>query len=104
MASAFGGKAKEEPPMSQKDVETLHAKIWPNCQGTGCFGRCLQSHPRHWRQKAVTRDHPDLRVRRQCSLLSPARSSLYYHLRGETTESLAFMEIIDRQFLEPVVH
>lgn len=27
MASAFGGKAEEEPPISQKDVEKLHAKI-----------------------------------------------------------------------------
>jgi transposase len=27
MASAFGVKAEEEPPISQKDVEKLHAKI-----------------------------------------------------------------------------
>ena len=27
MASAFGGKAEEAPPISQKDVEKLHAKI-----------------------------------------------------------------------------
>lgn len=27
MASAFGGKAEEEPQISQKDVEKLHAKI-----------------------------------------------------------------------------
>jgi transposase len=27
MASAFGGKAGEEPPISHKDVEKLHAKI-----------------------------------------------------------------------------
>lgn len=45
-------------------------------------------------------DHPDLSVRRQCSLLSLARSSLYYHPRGESAENLAFMEIIDKQFLE----
>ncbi len=29
-------------------------------RGAGFFGRCLQSHPRHWRQKAVNQDHPDL--------------------------------------------
>ena len=45
-------------------------------------------------------DHPDLSVRRQCRLLSLARSSLYYHPRGESVENLAFMEIIDKQFLE----
>lgn len=27
MASAFGGNAEKEPPISQKDVEKLHAKI-----------------------------------------------------------------------------
>jgi putative transposase len=48
----------------------------------------------------VKQDHPDLSVRRQCSLLSLARSSLYYQPRGESAENLAFMEIIDRQFLE----
>lgn len=44
--------------------------------------------------------HPDLSVRRQCSLLSLARSTLYYQPRGESAENLAFMEIIDKQFLE----
>ncbi|MDB2406906.1 hypothetical protein N9W17_00010 [Jannaschia sp.] len=44
--------------------------------------------------------HPDLSVRRQCSLLSLARSSLYYHPRGESAETLALMKIIDKQFLE----
>jgi len=46
----------------------------------------------------VSRDH-DLSVRRQCRLLSLARSNLYYHPRGESAENLKFMEIIDRQFL-----
>ncbi|SNT29996.1 HTH-like domain-containing protein, partial [Antarctobacter heliothermus] len=48
----------------------------------------------------MKKDHPDLSVRRQCSLLTLARSSLYYQPRGESAENLKFMEIIDRQFLE----
>ena len=48
----------------------------------------------------MKQDHPDLSVRRQCSLLSLARSGLYYQPRGESAENLKFMEIIDRQFLE----
>jgi len=48
----------------------------------------------------VKHDHPGLSVRRQCRLLSLTRSGLYYHPRGESTGNLAFMEIIDRQFLE----
>lgn len=48
----------------------------------------------------MNKDHPGPSVRRQCSLLSLARSSLYNQPRGENAENLAFMEIIDRQFLE----
>ena len=48
----------------------------------------------------MKQNHPDLSVRRQCSLLSLARSSLYYQPRGESAENLTFMGIIDKQFLE----
>ncbi len=48
----------------------------------------------------MKQDHPDVRVRRQCTLLSLTRSTLYYQPRGETAENLRFMEIIDKQFLE----
>ncbi|SFQ75402.1 putative transposase [Donghicola eburneus] len=48
----------------------------------------------------MKKEHPDLSVRRQCSLLSLARSTLYYQPHGESAENLKFMEIIDRQFLE----
>ncbi len=48
----------------------------------------------------MKQNHPDLSIRRQCSLLSLARSTLYYLPRGESAENLAFMEIIDKQFLE----
>ena len=42
----------------------------------------------------MKRDHPKLSVRRQCTLLSLTRSSLYYQPVGESTENLRFMEII----------
>ncbi|MFS4439170.1 IS3 family transposase [Paracoccaceae bacterium GXU_MW_L88] len=100
MASAFGGATSAETVISERDVEKLHAKIGQLVVERDFLSGSLQSHPRHWRQKAVKRDHFDLSVRRQCSLLSLARSSLYYHPRGESAENLAFMEIIDRQFLE----
>lgn len=48
----------------------------------------------------MKRDHPKLSVRRQCVLLSLARSTLYYTPVGESLENLNFMEIIDKQFLE----
>ena len=47
----------------------------------------------------VSKDHK-LSVRRQCVLLTLARSTLYYQPKGESAENLRFMEIIDEQFLE----
>ena len=47
----------------------------------------------------VSRDHK-LSVRRQCILLTLTRSNLYYKPKGESSESLRFMQIIDKQFLE----
>jgi len=47
----------------------------------------------------VSRDHK-LSVRRQCALLTLARSNLYYEPKGESAENLKFMEVIDKQFLE----
>ena len=44
--------------------------------------------------------HPKLSIRRQCTLLSLTRSTLYYKPRGESAENLKFMSIIDKQFLE----
>ena len=41
-----------------------------------------------------------LSQRRQCVLLQLARSGLYYQPIGESAENLAFMAIINRQFLE----
>ena len=39
-------------------------------------------------------------MRRQCQMLSLARSNLYYAPKGESAENLRFMELIDKQFLE----
>jgi hypothetical protein len=46
----------------------------------------------------VSKDH-NLSVRRQCVLLTLARSNLYYEPKGESAENLRFMAIIDKQFL-----
>ncbi len=47
----------------------------------------------------VGKDHW-LSVRRQCTLLTLTRSNLCYKPKGESTENLRFMAIIERQFLE----
>ncbi len=48
----------------------------------------------------IERSHPKISLRRQCKLLSLARSNLYYQPTGEGAENLRFMAIIDKQFLE----
>ncbi|MEI2686511.1 MAG: IS3 family transposase [Cypionkella sp.] len=46
----------------------------------------------------MSKDHK-LSVRRQCVLLTLTRSNLYYQPKGESSETLRFMAIIDKQFL-----
>ena len=48
----------------------------------------------------MKQDRGNPSLRRQCALLSLARSSLSYQPRGESAENLKLMEIIDRQFLD----
>lgn len=48
----------------------------------------------------IERNHPKVSVRRQCQMLSLARSNLYYAPKGASAENLGFMELIDKQFLE----
>jgi len=48
----------------------------------------------------IEKETPRLSVRRQCKLLSLTRSGLYYSPKGESTENLRFMVIIDKQFLD----
>ena len=45
----------------------------------------------------IERDHPDLSIGQQCSLLSIPRSSFYYTPQGETEQNLALMRLIDKR-------
>ena len=44
--------------------------------------------------------HEELSIRRQCRLVSIARSSFYYEGRGESPLNLRLLRLIDEQFLE----
>jgi putative transposase len=48
----------------------------------------------------IDRSHPELSVRRQCALLGIHRSQLYYEPVPETSENLAFMRLVDEQYLK----
>jgi len=53
MAAAFGGTSSAEPEISAGEVEKLHGPDRSACHRAGFFVSSLQSHSRHWRQKAV---------------------------------------------------
>ena len=48
----------------------------------------------------INRQHSLLSVARQCVLLEISRSGLYYQPVGDAEEDLAFMKLIDRQYLD----
>ena len=52
------------------------------------------------RKAMIQRDHPDISLSRQCSVLSISRSSFYYATKGESAENLALMRRIDELFLK----
>lgn len=47
----------------------------------------------------VEKGHPQLSIAAQCRLVSIPRSTFYRRPAGESAESLALMQIIDRQFI-----
>ena len=56
------------------------------------------SHSR--RKEMVEPNHQGLSIKKQCSLLSISRSSVYYEAMGESPLNLNLMRLIDEQFLE----
>ena len=42
----------------------------------------------------IERNHPRVSVRRQCQMLSLARSNLYYAPKGESAENLALLGVV----------
>ncbi|WP_223429000.1 IS3 family transposase [Tateyamaria pelophila] len=99
MSSAFERRGRAPDTPSPADIEKLHSKIGQLVVERGFFVQCLAPTARDARQKMVSKDHK-LSLRRQCALLTLARSNLYYEPKGERAENLRFMEIIDKQFLE----
>jgi putative transposase len=51
------------------------------------------------RENKLDREHPRLSIRRQCTLLSLARSGVYRERKGTSREELAVMRKIDELFL-----
>ncbi len=55
---------------------------------------------RKQRQAMIDRDHSQLSLVGQCSLLGVSRSSLYYQPAPASEEDLALMALMDRQYLK----
>ena len=50
------------------------------------------------RRQLVEPGHHEISLRRQCELLGVNRSGLYYQTRGESTENLKLMRLIDEEY------
>ena len=48
----------------------------------------------------IEKAHPRSSIAAQCRLLSIPRSTFYHRPVGESADTLALMQIIDRQFME----
>ncbi len=57
-----------------------------------------QALPVEPKRQRIEGDHPQISVRRQCTLLGLPRSSLYYQPRGESAETLHLMRLLDMQY------
>jgi putative transposase len=55
---------------------------------------------RSQRLAMIDREHPELSLVRQCSLLRVSRSSLYYQPAPASAEDLKLMALLDRQYLK----
>ncbi|MCJ8332988.1 MAG: IS3 family transposase [Epibacterium sp.] len=98
MATAFTRRGGASEQVSAADVDKLHSKIGQLVVERDFLAEASHQ-SRDARQKMVSREHK-LSLRKQCELLQLSRSRLYYQPVGESTETLRFMEIIDKQFLE----
>lgn len=50
------------------------------------------------KRQLIDPGHPHVSLRRQCALVGLARSSLYNELRGESTDNLHLMRLLDAQY------
>ncbi len=55
---------------------------------------------RSMRQAMIDRDHRQLSLVRQCSLLNVSRASVYYRPAPSRAEDLELMTLMDRQYLK----
>ena len=77
MASAFRGRNATEPSIRDQEIGKLHAKIGQLVVERDFLSAASSLILGTGGKKAVKQDHPDLSARRQCSLVSLARSGLY---------------------------
>ncbi len=112
MATAFarrGAAPEQVSALNSTSCIPRLANLWWN----GIFCQCLAPVARDARQKMVSKDNK-LSVRRQCALLTLARSNLYYEPKGESRRTcglwrssiarqahgMAMLPRGDKQFLE----
>ncbi len=108
MASTFSKRKDDATRPNEAEIDKLHSKIGQlvverdffelnrisKASRDGLSGEGLGSLSKDRRQMCIERSHPKNSLRRQCKLLSLARSNLYYQPTGEGAENLRFIAII----------
>src|SRR6266436_2857299 len=71
---------------------------WAADGGAGFFSQEVRKMSAPDRRARLDRDHPELSIRRQCTLLSVARSSVYRLARPANDDDVLMMRLIDELF------
>src|SRR5512133_933125 len=83
----------------EREVEKLHAKIGQLTVERDFFSQEVRTMSRPDRKAMLDRDRRGLSIRRQCVLLSLARSGIYRPQRPANDDDLVLMRRIDQLFL-----
>ncbi|HCI48532.1 MAG TPA: IS3 family transposase [Bdellovibrionota bacterium] len=100
MESLFGKVSVNMSSAGEEEIKTLHAKIGELTVERDFLGESLQTVGTGGLQKMIGKNHPKLSVRKQCELLCLNRSTVYYTPKGESSENLKLMRIIDEEYLK----
>ncbi|MGB3562762.1 MAG: IS3 family transposase, partial [Thermoanaerobaculia bacterium] len=98
--SGFTGKQERHEASHEAEIKELRAKVGELVIERGFFVQGLRSLSHGRRVAMINPKHDRLSIRRQCRLVSIARSSFYYEGRGESPLNLRLLRLIDEQFLE----
>jgi putative transposase len=107
-ARAFDSGGEDAETKARRKIEELHGPRSASSRWNGIpdqvrdklFTGEVRAMSKPDREMKLKKNHPSLSIRRQCTLLSLARSGVYRERQGPDAEELALMRRIDELFLD----